>query len=543
MTDNGGFGDEPRVLGFNAFEPVGFFASISVALYSFVRNPEGIQGEESLAEYDVYAGWRRAFTVILAHTLMMLAVLIYIILNNTSARATFWVGALMLAPWAPVAGQVRNTITAWPRVREMMRSRLTRNELAAILRERFMIGQRALSVAAVVHYAYGGEVLPTAPGRALREHPALKNVEREICAQAVTAMETEEKDAAALGIFWTVDQGPQPRDIGHVDRVVRFYLSWLDPLVFVWTKRLYELPCSPFPEFSSPLGSIGAQARILDVIDSLQQGGTIGEKQMTRAMVGRHCMRCRLATRGAVEAFMESSVKSHGDLRPSTWLLDIGTDWRGGFERIINIMNESCFMGEARGERVPSAEDLSPSYGDRSKGMYGLYFGGRGYCANLSCKLSAVQTLHCLKANSFFVHCGLFYSFWLAVTTMKIFALLFVICRSLFNEFGEGAAALQEVQNIVARGLHTDSWWKDFWDRVAAKHGYDSMSPDYQINISDDSRGHFKAALRDSVDADMKQIVAALVRDPIKKSICGDAKCELSQNSKLLFRVCHPPSN
>lgn len=359
-------GDEPKFLNFSAFEPSGFFAAMSVACYSFVRNPEGIQGEDDHAEYDVYAGWRRAFTIILLHAVLMLTVLLLVTLDGASSSSAFWLGALMLAPWAPVAGAVRNTLTSWRRVRDMMRARTTRNEVAAIVRERFKMGQRALCVAAVVRVCGGG--VPIEPLASLRRNVGLRAWEAEIRLQAAKAMETGSGEALELGVFWTVDQGPQPADIGRVDRFVRFYASWMDPLVWLWTVRLFDMPCSPFPEFTKAVESIGAQARVLDVVDSLQQGGTIGEAQMRRAMVGRHCLRCRLATRGAVEVFMESSAKSHGDLRASVWLKDIGTDWRGNFERIINICNEAVFMGEARGDRVPSADDLSPSYGDRSKG-------------------------------------------------------------------------------------------------------------------------------------------------------------------------------
>lgn len=123
---------------------------------------------------------------------------------------------------------------------------------------------------------------------------------------------------------------------------------------------------------------------------------------------------------------------------------------------------------------------------------------------------------------------------------MKVFALLFAITRSLFNQFGE-SEALSEIQIIIAEGLHTKAWWDDFWDRVAAKHGYDAMAPKNEIEIGEDSRAHFKAALRDSVDADMKRIVASLVRDPIEDSICGDPSCELHRESKLIFRVCQSP--
>jgi hypothetical protein len=31
------------------------------------------------------------------------------------------------------------------------------------------------------------------------------------------------------------------------------------------------------------------------------------------------------------------------------------------------------FMGDARGDRVPSAEDASPAFGDRSKGTFQVF--------------------------------------------------------------------------------------------------------------------------------------------------------------------------
>jgi hypothetical protein len=314
------FGDEPKFLSFGAFETAGFFATILVALYSFVRNPEGLQGEDDQAEYDVYSRWRCAIIVIAVHVTLMVTVLIYLVVNGTTAKATWWVLALMLAPWAPLAGKVRNTITAWGRVREMMISRVTRNEVAAIVRERFKFGQRALSLPLVVHYAHRGRYLPVYPMEAMKAHPAFRALENDVLHQAQVAMETGNKSALKLGTLWTVDQGPQPEDIGAIGRLTRLYLSRWDPLAYLWTKPERKLPCSPFPTLHPPFEDRGRQARILDMVDSLQQGGTISDGQMQRAMNGRHCLHCRLATRGAVEAFMESSVKSHGDIRPHVWL-------------------------------------------------------------------------------------------------------------------------------------------------------------------------------------------------------------------------------
>jgi hypothetical protein len=131
----------------------------------------------------------------------------------------------------------------------------------------------------------------------------------------------------------------------------------------------------------------------------------------------------------------------------------------------------------------------------------------------------------------------------LAVTTVKTLALLFVITRSLFDEFGESSAnaAFAAVRNIVVDGLHTKSWWEDYWNRVADLHHYDPMAPRKVITISNESRGLFKQALRDSIDKDFARIVAAVVANPIAESLCGDENCELHTETKLAFEVYRPP--
>lgn len=383
MADPPGFGDSPEFLGFGAFETAGFFSAILVALYSLLRNPEGVQGEDDKAEYDVYVGWRRAITIVLIQVVLMVAVSVYISVNGATGEATWWVVALMLAPWAPFTGKVRNTLFAWRRVRYMMRSRVTRNELAAVVRDRFLFGQRALVVARVVNHAY--KLTPVLPLQSLRQNTALRSHEDALRVQAENAMEVKGEDALPLGILWTVDQGPQPADISCFDLISRLYFSRVDVLAWRWTNRRFKLPCSPFPVMEPTNLGQGDEARILDVIDTLQEGGTISEKHMQRAMQSRHCELCRLATRGAVEAFMESSFKSHSDIRVARWLRHIEIDWRGKYERIVNIMFEAVFMGDARGDYAPTSQtdiDHSRDFGNRQKGV---------------CNFSMVQSSLCVR--------------------------------------------------------------------------------------------------------------------------------------------------
>jgi len=163
---------EPIFLGFGAFETTAFCTAIVVAAYSLISNPKGRQSGSDQAEYEVYAGWRLAVFSITAQISLMIAVIVS--LSNQpgmTAKAALWVTALMTAPWAPLAGRVRQTLWSFPRVRRMMRARVTRNEIAAVVRDRFLFGQRGIALPVIIYHSEN--ILPGHPLAALRANKRL----------------------------------------------------------------------------------------------------------------------------------------------------------------------------------------------------------------------------------------------------------------------------------------------------------------------------------------------------------------------------------
>ncbi len=332
---------DPTFLGYGAFETTAFLTSILVAGYSLISNPKGRQGASDQSEYQVYAGWRLAVVAITAHVVLMVLVIVTISLQRgINTRTVLWVAALMLAPWAPLAGRVRQTLSSAMRVRRMMRMRVTRNELAAVMRDRFKFGQRGIALPVIIYHAE--RKLPHHPIEALRENERLAPHEDVLRRVAEEAAQTDSTDGHALelGSMWAMNQGMQPSAIPRYEYVAWRVMSALDILARVWTVQALKLRVDPMPEVPGPR----VRARVLDIADVLQTGGTISDALVARGMGDRYCDRCKLATRGAVESFLESSERGHTDLRAKEWLRGVGTDWRGRFERIIDVMWEVCFV-------------------------------------------------------------------------------------------------------------------------------------------------------------------------------------------------------
>lgn len=472
-------------LGFGAFETTAFCTSVLVACYSLISNPKGRQTGLDQSEYQVYAGWRLAVCVILAQSALTIAVISLLSRDATvSARAVFWVAALLVAPWAPLAGRVRQTLTSLPRVRRMMRSRLTRNEISALMRDRFKFGQRGIALPVIILQAEGS--LPEHPLASLLANGQLAPHAGRIREHADAAAQSRDANALELGSLWAMNQSLQPAQIPRVRYVAWRLVAAVDVLARWWTTRSVTLRADAMPEVKS----LYARARVLDIADMLQQGGTISDGLMSRGMHKLFCGRCRLATRGAVEAFLESSERGHTDLRAKLWLRDIGMNWQGAFERVIDVMWEASFM-EARGMKVEmDEEDNSPSYGDRTK-----------------------------------------------VTTTKTLALLWLIIRSVVHESGEGGVSYLKISEIVRDGSFTRPWWDRFWQQLAdslvdSDSGLQDAIPEERINAKMPS--YFKATLRTLIDQDMDEIVVTLLKFPLSESLCGTESCILSRGKLTL---------
>lgn len=481
--------EDPEFLGFGAFETTAFCTAVLVACYSLISNPTGRQSSTERAEYQIYAGWRFALiTLFLQLVLMLIVIVEQIRTTSVPANAKTWLIALMVAPWAPLAGKVRDTVTSFRRVRRLMKSRLTRNELAAIMRDRFKFGQRGIALPSIIFHATGET--PSHPIAALRANNFLREHEDALRMQAEAVAQTDEPKSLELGALWAMNQSLQPGSISRLRVLFWRGVSAFDLLARKWTEASFRIEADPMPAVSSVM----ERALYLDVADLLQQGDTVSDELMERGL-GRFCERCRLATRCAVESFLESSERGHTDLRAEKWLKNVGMNWRGQFERVIDVMWEAAFM-DAKALKIEVHEkdgdkDNSPDYDDRPK-----------------------------------------------VTTTKTFALLFLIVRSLLRTNGEHGA-YKTVAAIVRDGPFTRVWWDRYWERVekivsrkrqaAGGDGWDKVVVDEKI------RADFKAALREIVDEDVKAIVEEFLEYPTD-GICGDDACFIN-NAKIVPKV------
>lgn len=482
---------EPELLGFGAFETTAFVTSVIVALYSLISNPTGRQRATDQSEYQVYAAWRLGLIAIAAQLHFMLIVILQLTQQSSvPINAKVWLTLLMISPWAPLAGTVRDTLTAAPRVRRMMRTRLTRNELAALLRDRFKFGQRSIALPLVrrrMHPNFVSLSGTTPPLDALRQCTLLAPYELVLCEQAMHAAQTEQRDALALGALWSVSQGSQPTALTRWHLRTWAVTGYLDVLARAWTTNSVTLAADCMPE----VRTTRERARLLDVVDSLQQGGTVSDTLTARALRGRFCERCMLATRAAVEAFLESSERGHTDMRARVWVRDLDMNWQGGFERIMDVMWEATFI-ENTGQKVDYADDRSRDFGDRAK-----------------------------------------------VTTTKMMALLFLLARSVMYS-GVEESIYKKVAEIMDAGPFRGSWWVRFWvrlgERLQTKKPL-SGSGNFVISIGDGIRAEFKATLRDIIDEDMASAVEHFVENPIRDSVCSCAECRL-RGAKLIFTRC-----
>lgn len=476
--------EDPLFLGFGAFETTAFCTAVFVACYSLISNPTGRQGSADQAEYQVYSGWRFAIISILAQLILMIIVIVQQIRSSqVSPSAKIWLIALMIAPWAPLAGKVRDTITSGAKVRRMMRNRLVRNELAAIVRDRFKFGQRGIALPSIIHHAT--QSLPNPPLAALKHNKALIPYVDELRKQAVAAAQTDNSYALELGSLWTMNQSLQPSSISKTHLFMWKLVTKFDMLARFWTCKTIDIDADPMPEIHSMMD----RARYLDMADLLQQGGTVSDELMTRGMK-KFCQRCCLATRCAVESFLESSERGHTDLRAGVWLRNIGMNWRGNFERVMDVMWEAVFI-DAKASKIDFLEqDSSPDFGDRTK-----------------------------------------------ITTTKTLALLFLIVRSLLKTSKEHPT-FQHVASIVRDGPFVRSWWDRYWSVLAQRLSTKPSMPGSSIDdnkIGEKTRAEYKAALRQVIDEDMSSIVREFLHHPINDSICGDSGCFLN-GAKLILQ-------
>lgn len=507
---------DPMFIGFGAFETTAFVTSVLVALYSLISNPTGRQRASDQAEYQVYAGWRNALLSIILQLLLMIAVVLDIIIRQSDVphNARFWLILLMLTPWAPLAGPVRDTLTSGVRVCQMMRSRLVRNELSAIIRDRFKFGQRGISIPSVLHHMRVGAYATKSSVdtgvqtssdsvvlAALRECVPLRSHEAKLASEANKAARYDEDDktvtnnpklALELGNLWVVNQGPQPSSISQMRLQLWAVASRLDILARIYTGRQIELHADCMRNLGIGEDEVMLRARVLDLVDTLQQGGTMSDDVVERTLAGKFCERCILASRVTVESYLESSERGHTDLRGETWMLNMNMDWRGEFERIMDSMWEAAFMDNGA-TKLGFDPDDEPSrkYGDRSKAF-----------------------------------------------TTRMMGALFVIARSVVHsDNAEERKQYGAVADVVAKGPVEKEWWDRFWNKVLSlfkeSKAFDGDVPDELLE--EGVAAKFKGALRSIIDEDMREIVD-IMSDVSPIELCSDDSCRL-YNAKIKITV------
>eukprot|EP00178_Gracilaria_changii_P003005 TRINITY_DN14402_c1_g3_i1.p2 TRINITY_DN14402_c1_g3~~TRINITY_DN14402_c1_g3_i1.p2 ORF type:complete len:483 (+),score=81.69 TRINITY_DN14402_c1_g3_i1:2282-3730(+) len=462
---------EPSFLGFNAFDTTAFCTAILVAWYSLIPNPTGRQSASDRAEYQIYQGWRTALVVIVWQLVLMIIVTIQQLrVPDVAPNSKGWLLALMIAPWAPLAGHLRDTLTSGARVRRMMKARLSRNELLAILRDRFKFGQRSIALPSVIFHASG--MLPAHPVETLLQHDALRPYLKALEQEAMKVAQLDDIHSLSLGALWAMNQGSQPTSISTL-RVIYWKLaSHMDLMGRLWTTYTCDISIDVMPGVES----VAERALYLDMVDYLQQGGTVSDELAERGLK-RFCHRCCLATRCAVEMFLESSERGHTDLRAAEWLKHVGMDWRGNFERVIDVLWEACFM-DGNALRVQASEDdKSPSYNDRSK-----------------------------------------------VTTTKVMALIFVLGRSVVAEDSE-AKEYRSIREIIRQGSFGRQWWTRYWEKF-----YEKMCAKKEkgkIVVDHNCRSVLKECARELVDEDVNGIITILLTYGLHAPLCGNENCFL----------------
>lgn len=401
--------EQRSFFGYGVWETTAVMVSIFVAGFALVRDPTGMQHAHDLDEYSVYRQWRTAMYLLIGDIVFTAAVLVHQRLNCWTGKDIFWLLALMVTPWAPLAGTVRATVRAWPQVRSMMQSRSACNSLTAVMREGLFLGYPGLSTRAAAKYVFDIPELPPM---------TLPRLDDDVDADRLLKVRIEAVMATSSGLPLTKAAllvGPQLKELSsfwrlcykieaHLDRI-------LDPLAHSWTTGGVVLPRNPFEELvdsraqprdkskqprdkseqpcdeseqprdklKQRQGSDRSPAprktcsiklvRLLDIIDRFQLGGTVSEQRYLALQSNAVCPRCIMAVRAAVETFLESTSRQHAGVRAKDWFTGVTVQWCGGVEVCLGVMWVSCF-GDNTGMRVdgdPRRGENAPRAGSHAK--------------------------------------------------------------------------------------------------------------------------------------------------------------------------------
>lgn len=359
------------LLGGDAYNTTAFFVAILVAFYQLIPDPTGNQDASDLSELVVYHQWRRAAVALFLYGLMVLIVAVHQLQAGWRGIDLAWLLALMLAPWAPVAKQVRLTLAGFWRVPAMMRSRGCRNRLTAVMREYLRVGNLHLVPTLIARERLSVVLLPplrvprwVLPSDVANKDDVIKNVMSQVMQHSPVMVDADDVRGAPVSDR-CIDSYPLTRRLNFLGLFVRMLSCRADTVRTTWSPdrafpfclvrycRRARRFCSrhavgkkkvlsPFKWFSSDTAEDTARAdagvevdvehghykrrmlktweesALLDAIDAVIPGGTLS-KARVKLLDDEFCDRCMMVFRASVELFAESSIYGHDGVSTAEW--------------------------------------------------------------------------------------------------------------------------------------------------------------------------------------------------------------------------------
>lgn len=509
--------DEPwDILWYSAFETTALLTALLVASFTFIPNPTGRQGERDSSEIRIFTHWRLAIWLIWLDLALKATVLVVQVANQKPVGTIWWTLGLMAAPWAPLLDKVAAAVKNWGDVRELMLTRVNRNEISSVLREYLKLGHQSVTTIGLAEEIYD------------RTYPVPVKILEAVIRSSIHSIGHNEayrqrvekllKEVQNKGASWVVTSraqrhGPQEQKQSYHRRRLRWrrfdrWLRW-------WTVGKYTLTADPFPPgllslpvanseyrnthvmdavkeiaFETDADMVPAyRAYVLDAIDDCLSGQTLSQRRALKSLPENLCPRCALAVRGAIEAFLESSNRAHVNVHARAWLDDTHIEWRGRLEIISDGMWEAVFVDHS-GHLVEDEEHTEEKDAGKARPV----------------------------PNA-------------TVTTRKLLVFLFLVARSTLK----ACLVLKEVGQRVRERLHSEQWWTEYWQAVVQSLGTNRNGDD---TVEDWMDGIKARALRDLSVSEMKVLVQLMAKHPARPHPGRDVE----DNEIPLGAFCNAPS-
>lgn len=318
-------------LWFGAFETTAALTALIVGAYSFLTDPTGRQDAGDISEIRVYTMWRQGMLLVSIDILLKIVVFAVQVANQRPMRTVCWTLALMAAPWAPFVDKVVAAFRATKSVYGIMRSRTARNELSSVMREYLMFGHHSLSATALAERLLE-DVVYVLHVKTLAQ--VCRDSRKSFFETRPWLQQKMERDVGKQRATWVVPRRAMrhgPRPASRWTHRSSFRMRRIDLWTRMWTRETVRIVVDPFPSgaFSvQPLSEdvvkkrslttewfgderLLKRAYVLDRIDSCHRGYTLSQARVELSLPPELCARCQLATRAAVETFVESSSRAH----------------------------------------------------------------------------------------------------------------------------------------------------------------------------------------------------------------------------------------